>query len=328
MWSYLLALSVPVGAALAAAGGQTGWFLLGFALGVPMLDALIGREGGAARSRHRHTVLLYLPYVFISLWLLAIWVAGRSLHSAGLAHIALSSINVGLVGAFAAVHGHELMHRGSNGAHWFADLIFSMIGYGHYTTAHLLHHAHTGDMKFGSAAHKAQSLWAYLPASVANGLAEAWRVERERHGVNPGRNRVLRQGLMTLAGVTVFALLWGPRGVVLFAAQSIIAILLIETVGYIQHYGFIRASGTSTPEKLSWDGDFWLSNRLLINNPCHAEHHQRPAKVFSELLPTGQSLPAGYFVLLWMAMIPPLWFSIMDPKLEQIEVSKSGADRG
>lgn len=326
-WSYLLTLLLPIGAAVATCYGHPGWFLFAVTLLVPILDALIGREDHASSGTQAKAVLFYVPYFFIPLWLLAVWVSGNALHSASTADVAILSLNVGFLGAFAAVHGHELLHRASAAARWNASIIFSMIGYGHYTRSHLLHHMHTGDPDFGSTAHRAQSVWAYLPSSLVNGFVCAWRVERERHGMSLGRNRILRLWLVTAACVAVFMQLWGLRGVVLFAAQSFVAILLIEVVGYIQHYGYARASGAAITGDLTWDGDFWLSNRLLINTPCHVAHHRRPTSAFVDLTPTERVLPAGYFTLLWISLIPPLWFSIMDKKVAQAEASSGREER-
>jgi alkane 1-monooxygenase len=107
----------------------------------------------------------------------------------------------------------------------------------------------------------------------------------------------------------------------LWIGQSIMAVWLLETVNYIEHYGLRREvgpDGKREPFRMdhAWNADHVLSNSLLANLQRHSDHHMRALTPFPELqaLP-GPQLPTGYTGCVSMAAIPPLWFAVMDRRL-------------
>jgi hypothetical protein len=72
--------------------------------------------------------------------------------------------------------------------------------------------------------------------------------------------------------------LWiGPKALVFWLAQAAYAVLLLETINYIEHYGLRRArvDGRPSPSRwvwLCWNADHTLSNALLVN----LQRQQRP----------------------------------------------------
>jgi len=64
----------------------------------------------------------------------------------------------------------------------------------------------------------------------------------------------------------------------------------------------------------SWDSAYRVSNWLLINLPRHADHHCSANKRYQalELLPQAPRLPAGYGTMFLLALVPPLWFAVMN----------------
>jgi len=94
---------------------------------------------------------------------------------------------------------------------------------------------------------------------------------------------------------------------------ALISAFIVETVGYMQHYGFVGQ--TQNDAVHSWDVDFWLSNCLLVNNGYHGIHHDDGKTPYSQLAPTKTTLPGGYFHMLWLSLVPPLWFSVMDRRV-------------
>jgi alkane 1-monooxygenase len=94
---------------------------------------------------------------------------------------------------------------------------------------------------------------------------------------------------------------------------AFVSAFIVETVGYMQHYGFADPSQSDAVH--SWDVDFWLSNCLLVNNGYHGIHHDEENTPYSQLAPTIATLPGGYFHMLWLSLVPPLWFSVMDRRV-------------
>jgi alkane 1-monooxygenase len=119
-------------------------------------------------------------------------------------------------------------------------------------------------------------------------------------------------------------LLAGWLGVALFLFQAWIAIWQLELVNYIEHYGLTRAHlGDGKYEHVkphhSWNAAHKASNWLLINLQRHSDHHYKPDRRFPLLqnydAKDAPQLPYGYPVMTIVAMIPPLWRRVMNPKV-------------
>ena len=128
---------------------------------------------------------------------------------------------------------------------------------------------------------------------------------------------------------TSVGLLWGWRGLLFFAVQALFSIIVLETVEYIQHYGLERkklAHGKYErmgPEH-SWNSGHIFSTYLLLNLQRHSDHHAHPGRVYHELESpqAAPQLPTGYPGLIALALIPPLWYWVMNPRLERFLDSK------
>jgi alkane 1-monooxygenase len=59
------------------------------------------------------------------------------------------------------------------------------------------------------------------------------------------------------------------------------------------------------------------SNRSTFNLGLHADHHLVPARRYAGLDNAAGSLqaPFGYPGLFLLALVPPLWFRVMNPRL-------------
>ena len=68
----------------------------------------------------------------------------------------------------------------------------------------------------------------------------------------------------------------------------------------------------------SWNSDYLLSNLLLFHLQRHSDHHETPRRRYQTLLHHADSpqLPGGYAAMFLLALCPPLWFRIVDPRVE------------
>ena len=115
---------------------------------------------------------------------------------------------------------------------------------------------------------------------------------------------------------------WGGTGLAFFGLHSLVAIVLLESINYVEHYGLVRretAQGQHEPvaPRHSWDSSHRVSNWLLINLARHADHHMLASRRYPALAtrdPAPQ-LPAGYRAMLLLAFVPPLWRRVMDPRV-------------
>ncbi len=111
---------------------------------------------------------------------------------------------------------------------------------------------------------------------------------------------------------------------VFFFVQSILGFSLLELVNYLEHYGMERKKlSNGTYEKVtpnhSWNASHIVSNFLLFQLQRHSDHHAFAYKRYQVLNHYEESpqLPAGYSAMIIVALFPPVWFSLMNPRLEK-----------
>src|SRR5262249_41487913 len=97
--------------------------------------------------------------------------------------------------------------------------------------------------------------------------------------------------------------------------------VVLELFNYIAHYGLLRhEDGTGRFEPLadrhSWNSSNVLVNLLIFNMGRHSYHHKKPSISYQDLefVPEAPELPAGYAGRLMLALLPPLWRGVMDPR--------------
>jgi alkane 1-monooxygenase len=104
--------------------------------------------------------------------------------------------------------------------------------------------------------------------------------------------------------------------------QAVIGFSLLEAVNYVEHYGLLRRRDSRgryervTPRH-SWNNNHVVTNLLLYQLQRHSDHHENPARRFVALrhVDDAPQLPAGYAAMILLALFPPLWRRVMDPRL-------------
>ncbi|MGH6955138.1 MAG: fatty acid desaturase, partial [Caulobacteraceae bacterium] len=173
-----------------------------------------------------------------------------------------------------------------------------------------------------------ETLYAFIPRSLAGQAAEAWRFEASRLRRAGARafglkNRVVAYALAE-AALALGLAVWSPRAVLFLLADAAIAATLLEGFNYVAHYGLERRLGPDgRPEPLqprhSWTTGRRANNAALYNMGRHADHHRFAARAYEtlEAAPGAAELPCGYACALLMALVPPLWRRVMDPLAER-----------
>jgi alkane 1-monooxygenase len=108
-----------------------------------------------------------------------------------------------------------------------------------------------------------------------------------------------------------------------FFAQSFFAFTLLELVNYVEHYGIMRREvAPGKYERVnplhSWNASHLISNFFLFQLQRHSDHHANAIKRYQVLKHYDESpqLPFGYPTMIILALVPPLWFSMMNQRLE------------
>jgi alkane 1-monooxygenase len=107
------------------------------------------------------------------------------------------------------------------------------------------------------------------------------------------------------------------------SASSLAAVVQLEVINYLEHYGLERRTldnGRLEPlaPHHSWDDDHRLSSWLLVNLTHHADYHRRPGERYQRLgmIEGAGKLPFGYATVFLFVLVPPLWFRLMNPRVE------------
>jgi alkane 1-monooxygenase len=297
-----------------------------------LLAALMGAEFVAPRgdvlptksAPHRYRMLFH---VFVPLQLLSIvWATGVAARSSmlGFASLALAvGITTGVFGMLAA---HELVHSRNRGERRLGGIMLAGMMYRHFRIAHVhFHHRYAATARDCATARLGEGFYAFLARTVPGQFGEAWRFERTRLSRHaPFSNRARNDIAIAAATLALAAAVWGAAGAAFFAAQSAVAVIVLELFNYIAHYGLVRdESGTGAEplgDRHSWNSSNVLVNLLIFNMGRHSYHHRRPSASYQELqyLRAAPELPAGYAGSILLALLPPLWRRVMDGEVEKL----------
>jgi alkane 1-monooxygenase len=311
---------------------------------VPILDLLIGVDtqnaaesppGALKATTFRLATWLALPVQALVL----LWGAGVVTRpAASIVELVGAVIAAGMTGGVIGITvAHELVHRSSRLDRAVGNALLVLVCYLHWATEHVAgHHKRVATPEDAATARLGESLPAFLLRSAGRGFLSAWRIEATRNARrgarSPLRNPVLR-GLLASCSVGVgLGLVFGPRAVCFFFAQSVVAIAFLETINYIEHYGLERRQlrpgvyERVTPRH-SWNAAQRLTNVLLFNLQRHSDHHAWPARPYYKLrhCPDAPQLPTGYAGMALLAMVPPLWRRVMDPRVARHRAAQTVA---
>jgi alkane 1-monooxygenase len=278
---------------------------------------------------HRAITLLWFPLQAAMVFGL-IWYLPRAEHLAIWETVALMG-GVGIVsGAVGIVYAHELLHQKSRLERWLGDLLLAMVLYSHFRSEHLrVHHPHVGTPRDPVTARYNENFHRYFLRVLRQCPPSAWRAERAflaRKGLTMWslRNPFWLYGALQGGFALLALLLGGWMGLALFAWQAAVAVWQLELTNYIEHYGLTRkhlGEGRYEPVRPhhSWNAAHRASNWFLINLQRHSDHHWKPDRRFPLLQSYGEDeapqLPFGYPLMATVALIPPLWRRIMNPRV-------------
>jgi alkane 1-monooxygenase len=310
---YWLSTCIPLFATVSFQFGRPWIYLLTLLAVILAADPMLGKDIAEIKpSDLDESWGEEIPLTFIGLWALALLVAcGRSQNARPLEFVGLT-VAAGVTSAFAMAHIHEVMHRQVEISKSVADAALALAGYPHYRIVHQLHHSHVGDSRYGSTARVGLSLWRHVGRSFFGASMSA--LESELRYVQQRRRTRLSVSLLSCGAIVALAAWRGGReGIIFYVGQSVISVFVVETIGYIQHYGLCESEVCEG--QIAWDVPWWLSNRLFVNNGRHTHHHLEEARHYGQLSLIGSPLPAGYVHMFFLALVPPLWFSVMNRRL-------------
>lgn len=338
---FVVPALMPAAAWLGRVSGHVdlmAWFPLFFLFVlVPLVDYALGHDAFNPDAAHadrleseqwfRGLTLATLP---VQLAVLA-WSGWHFVHAGmGVAGSAGWLLSQGIVGGVLAINtAHELIHKDTRTEQFAGGLLLASVGYHGFKIEHLRgHHVHVSTPLDASSARHGQSVWNFLPRALLRNTANAWRLEAQRLSRQGlpwmhWRNEMLRWSAAWLVLAALFTLWLGLPGLVFFVLQGVLAACSLEVINYIEHYGLERRLlGDGRYERTthlhSWNSDYALSNLFLFHLQRHSDHHETPRRRYQAMVHHADSpqLPGGYAAMFVLALVPPLWFRIVDPRVE------------
>ena len=273
---------------------------------------------------YRWITYLFLPLQYAGFAFAFYYLARGDLSISDKAGLA---ITVGFIGGLGINTAHELGHKREKVERWLAKIALAQSGYGHFYIEHNRgHHVRVATPQDPASSRLGESFYAFWPRTVFGSARSAWRLESKRLARSrkqPWRlsNDVVSSWLMTLALWMAMALWLGVGILPFLILQALIAITLLEAVNYLEHYGMLRQWVGTRYERVdpthSWNSNNFATNVLLYHLQRHSDHHANPTRRYQALQDYAESpvLPTGYAGMILLALVPPAWNRVMDPRV-------------
>ena len=293
---------------------------------LPLCDGLVGPSATGApapgpAALHRALLHASVPLVLG----LTAWLAWHTRALPPLEYLGWV-FTAGTVTSLGIPIAHELIHKASRVDRAAGKLLLFNAAYMHFAIEHVFgHHVRVATPDDPATARRGESVYAFYPRAVLGGWRSAWAIEAARlqrvgARVWGPRNQMLWFAMLPLGYAALLTFLVDPQSGMFFLAQAVVGFSLLELVSYLEHYGLERAPGERVTPMHSWSSGRRLSNWAMVNLQLHADHHMRAGVPYQVLepLPGAPEMPTSYGGMALIALVPPLFFRVMDPRVRRV----------
>ena len=336
---YLAAYSIPLTAGVGLTlGGAWTWLTPVYAFGlVPLVELLLGPRPTApdvpattAAGRGFFDWLLYLNMPLQYGLLLLFLVQLTTPAYAGGAVVAGAVVSMGICCGVLGINvAHELGHRPTKAEQLLARALLLSTLYLHFFIEHNRgHHRHVATPEDPATARLHEPFPRFFGRAVVGEYRSAWQLEQTRLTRQTApfwsrSNQMLRFQAYQLLLLGAVGLAFGVVGVLGWLGAVGVGLVLFQLVNYVEHYGLLRrrtASGAyeRVQPHHSWNSEHPLGRILLYELTRHSDHHYQAARPYHTLRfqPASPQMPTGYPGMMLLALVPPLWFRVMDFQLK------------
>ena len=306
-------------------GGQWTWLGVFTVFVVhPLFDHLVFGKAEARLRPSPTSGTLFLvatvPAVSIFLYLSLQRAAQTEISVEFLGLVLSAGTLMGILGINVA---HELIHRKEKWLRACGVYLLMLVNFAHWGIEHVHgHHKNVATPLDSASSREGEWLYSFWIRNYFGGLHSALRIESQKRPWF--LNKILGYFLGHLLTAGIVLEVWGIRGLLFGLGQSIVAILLLLSVDYIEHYGLqrnLKENGTYAPvsPEHSWDSYRAFTNYALVNLGYHSHHHFKAVVPFYELQKQESSskLPLGYSGMILLSLIPPAFFRVMKKHVDQ-----------
>lgn len=335
---YLASLTIPLAAVISIYfKGYWSFFTPFYAFFIiPMLELILPQDASNL-SKEEHSAkaknsffdwMLYLniPIVFGFL-IYTLW--DISQNPCELYELIGLMFSVGIILGVNGINvGHELGHRQATFEHNLGKLLLLPSLYMHFYIEHNFgHHAHAATKEDPATARYNQSVYSFWFTSVIRQYISAWKIQnkllkKDQKGFLSIKNDMLWYLVFQIAYLMSVYFVFGSLGFWFSMGAGVVGFLLLETVNYIEHYGLLRKKLPSgryerVRESHSWNSNHVIGRIVLYELTRHSDHHYKSAKKYQLLdyHDASPQMPYGYPTSMVLSFLPPLWFSIMNPRI-------------
>ncbi|MBT8282218.1 MAG: alkane 1-monooxygenase [Muriicola sp.] len=335
---YLAALTIPLSALIGISlEGLWSFLTPVYAFGlIPFLEILLPQDARnydqATRDKRSMNVLfdwlLYLnvPIVF-GLLIYFLWSVSQGSYA--IYEMIGLMISLGIVLGTNGINvGHELGHRQESVERYLGKLLLLPSLYMHFYIEHNFgHHVHAATKEDPATARYNQTVYSFWFSSVSRQYIKAWKIQRrllqsQNLSFYSVKNDMLWSLLIQFSYLATVYFLFGIPGLWFALGAAVVGFLLLETVNYIEHYGLLRKKLPSgryerVREVHSWNSNHVMGRIILYELTRHSDHHYISSKKYQVLdcHEDSPQMPFGYPTSMVLSLIPPLWFSIMNPRI-------------
>ncbi len=276
----------------------------------------------------------YMLYTFVLLQFVALYFFLQSFKDANLSGWDIAG-RIGTMGLLCGTFGinvaHELGHRINKFEQGLAKASLLTSLYMHFFIEHNKgHHKNVATPQDPSSAHYNEPVYLFYFRTITYSYLGAWKIANDEI-IKTGlpkwhwKNEMVQAQLIQLLLVVSIYFLFGSTVMLYFMLAAFIGILLLETVNYIEHYGLQRketAAGKferALPQH-SWNSNHILGRLMLFELSRHSDHHYMASRKYQILQhhPNAPQLPTGYPGSMLMALVPPVWFYVMNRRIKKL----------
>lgn len=302
---------------------------------IPSIDAIVGTDNNNP-SDDQISSLVADPYydrivkLFIPLQMAANVFAGYvvSRKSTSLLDQILLGVSMGAINGIGVNTAHELSHRPNKKDHYLSHATLMPLFYNHFRVEHPYgHHKRAATPEDPASSKMGETFYEFWPRTVFGGLKSAVEIERnrlKRKGLSffSPQNELFQGWAMSAGFHATMLKLFGKDIIPYLATQAFYGVSLFEIINYIEHYGLMRdqkedGSYARTMPEHSWNNNNITTNLFLYQLQRHSDHHAYPTRPFQALrnFEEAPELPSGYATMLLPALVPSLWFKMMDKRV-------------
>ena len=230
---------------------------------------------------------------------------------------------------------HELGHRVKKYEQWMAKSLLLTSQYMHFFIEHNRgHHNKVSTHEDPASSRFGEPIYLFWMRSVYGCYISAWKLEsfRLKKAQIPFfsiRNEMLRYQIIQLSLLLVILFVFNWWTMLFYMASAVIGFLLLETVNYIEHYGLQRHKGETSFHKVlpihSWNSNHPIGRGILFELSRHSDHHFRANRKYQILKhhEDAPQMPTGYPGMMVLALVPSLWFMVMNPEVKKLKTEYS-----